>query len=101
MRTLEKVKLKVLISFLSLICWSLINAQEIKPFYSVKENISINKPVIVGVSGYYNLFITDESNLTKDFNINKLLQQGKLFLYNEDTTFSDIVTDEDKQIRRV
>lgn len=98
MKTLEKVRLKVLINFVFVICSCFFYAQESKPFYSVKESININNPVIVGIKGYYNLFITDKSNITADLNINKLLEQGKLFLYNEDTTFSDIVTENKQQL---
>ena len=96
MKTLEMVRLKVLINFSFLIS-SFFCAQESKPFYSVNGSININNPVVIGIKGYYNLFITDKNNITNDLNINKLLEQGKAFLYNDDTTFSDIVTEENKQ----
>lgn len=96
MKISEMVRLKALISFLFLIYGNYIFSQEIRPFYSIKENIKINNPIIIGIKNYYNLFITDKSNLTKDFDIEKLLSQGKVFLYNDDTTFSDIINDEDK-----
>ena len=92
-----KVKLKVLINLLFLVFGCLGYTQEIKHFYSVDENVKLEKPVVVEISGYYNLFITDKSNLTNDFNLKKLLEEGKIFLYNDDTTFSSLANDKIKK----
>lgn len=98
MKTLEMVRLKVLINFIFLICPYFFYTQESKPFYSVNGSININNPVVIGIKGYYNLFITDKSNITNGLNIDKLLEQGKAYLYNDDTTFSDIVTENKQQL---
>ncbi len=91
MKTLEKVKLKQLINFFVFLSFFFSNAQELKTFYTAKESIELKDPVVIGVSGYYNLFITNKENLTKKLDINTLMAEGKIFLYNDSTTFSDFV----------
>ncbi|MCI3938905.1 hypothetical protein MQX03_17025 [Chryseobacterium aahli] len=99
MRNLEMVRLRLPISFFLLICnILLIKSQEIKTFYLVQDKVKIDNAVVVAVKGSYELFLTSEKNISSNINIDKLILEGKMFLFNDNTLFQGVFPNEKKKL---
>ncbi len=92
------VRLRLLISFFLLVCILIVKAQEIKSFYFVQDKIKIDNAVVVSVKGSYHLFLVSEKDISKNINIEKLILEGKIYLFNDNTLFQDIIPMEKRKL---
>lgn len=98
MKISEMVRLRLLISFCLFVCILIVKAQEIKSFYFVQDKIKIDNAVVVSVKGSYHLFLVSEKDISNNINIEKLILEGKMYLFNDNTLFQDIIPVEKRNL---
>jgi len=75
---------KLVIVFICFMLFYKTNAQEGKNFYLTRDTIVVDEPVVLSLKKYDGMFLVSNNDIKQEINIEKLILENKIYIFNTD-----------------